>query len=104
MTPSQLLKYGLTVEDFEALLLAQRKACPLCRRKFTARTPPVIDHDHKYGAVRGLLCKWCNTLLGLLRDDSTWMASGNKYLLHPPANHVFMSPRLHVSAPPGADS
>lgn len=54
-------KYGITLADYEAKLLAQENSCDLCKRhtsNFKFRLS--VDHDHKTGQVRGLLCFFCN--------------------------------------------
>lgn len=64
--------YGMTVEEYDALLTAQGGVCAVCkagpptegRQKYLA-----VDHCHQDGHVRGLLCNSCNTALGLLGDD-----------------------------------
>src|SRR5258706_1906546 len=56
-----LTKYGITEDDYESLLQRQGGACGLCNRpagSFKARL--CIDHDHKSGIIRGLLCTYCN--------------------------------------------
>ena len=67
------LKYGIAPEQYAALLAAQGGCCALCgttehghnngRREVDASVWP-IDHNHKTGAVRGLLCHPCNAQLG----------------------------------------
>lgn len=64
-------RYGVTEEDFEALLKRQGGKCASCgdpedpeaTRRFH------VDHDHATGEVRGILCHGCNVALGLLKDD-----------------------------------
>lgn len=58
--------YGISVEQFEDLLIQQVGRCGLCTAPMLN---PCIDHDHSTGAVRGLLCFSCNIALGHLRDD-----------------------------------
>lgn len=58
-------KYGLTVVDVDAMLAEQDGKCWLCQRKPAV----VIDHCHKTGRVRGMLCHGCNTGLGKLGDS-----------------------------------
>ena len=55
-------KYGLTIEDVEELLVIQSNRCALCLKLFTKMFD--IDHDHKTGKVRGLLCRDCNIVIG----------------------------------------
>jgi hypothetical protein len=62
-------KYGITGEQYLALHKFQGGRCAICRRA-TGRTRRLcVDHDHKTGKVRGLLCRPCNSMLGHLRDD-----------------------------------
>lgn len=60
-------KYGITIEDYDQMLLAQNGLCGACRTLSTRKL--AIDHDHETGEVRGLLCGNCNTALGMLKDD-----------------------------------
>lgn len=64
-----LREYGLTPEDYEAMLAAQNGGCAICGGPNTRRQRGVvdrmhIDHDHSTGRVRGLLCNNCNLVLG----------------------------------------
>lgn len=75
-------KYGLTVETFDALVERQSGCCAICRILFTdidARHLHV-DHNHKTGAVRGLLCHGCNTAIGLFNDDPERLEAALRYL------------------------
>jgi hypothetical protein len=58
-------RYGLSPEDYERILLTQDGLCAGCRKV----PPHHVDHDHKTGRVRGLLCFNCNQALGNVRDD-----------------------------------
>ena len=81
---SQYLKrnYGLTFEEFEAMLSDQDNCCAICKS-----TKPLgrhkrfnVDHHNKTGNVRGLLCSNCNTALGLVDDNIHTLKSMIKYL------------------------
>jgi len=76
----RLLKsYGLTNEQFEVL---QKKAGGACRICGTKPKRLVIDHDHKSGRVRELLCDQCNHLLGNAYDSVTILEAAVRYLRH----------------------
>lgn len=76
--------YGLTVEEYEALLEAQGGACAICRkppRGTHARDKRlVVDHCHTSGLNRGLLCNTCNRAIGLLGDDVELLHNAISYL------------------------
>ena len=59
-------RYGLTTEEFSAMVLGQDNKCKICGDEMS---PPQVDHNHSTGEVRSLLCLPCNTSLGLLRED-----------------------------------
>jgi len=68
-------KYGISTDELSALFLAQNGKCAICGKQLDMLAPslsglrPNIDHDHRTGKVRGLLCKGCNTSLGVFGDD-----------------------------------
>ena len=83
------VKYGLEFADFEKLLNACGHRCPLCRRSFVHRTRPAcVDHDHRSGLVRGLICGPCNEAIGMHHDNGGWFARVGSYLDSPPAAGV----------------
>jgi hypothetical protein len=47
-----------------------------------------VDHDHRTGEVRGLLCSTCNRLIGFFRDDPVTLFRLALYLINPPARGV----------------
>jgi recombination endonuclease VII len=57
-------RYGIGQADVDALIEAQGGTCAVCPGK-----PEHVDHDHKTGKVRGMLCFLCNQALGNTRDD-----------------------------------
>jgi hypothetical protein len=69
-------RYGISVDDVDALILAQGAICPICGRG----DPEQVDHDHGTGKVRGVLCFNCNGGLGQFRDDPDALAKAVAYL------------------------
>lgn len=74
-------KYGMTTEDFYARVKAQRGECSICKWVPVEPIDLVIDHCHKTGGVRGLLCNGCNSAIGMLGDTSAGLFLAYKYLL-----------------------
>lgn len=74
-------KYGLSIEEYEALLKEQNNACAICSvTEFGGRGYPPIDHDHDTGKVRAILCNKCNAGLGLFRDNKDILMKAFAYL------------------------
>jgi len=59
------LRYGIDEVQFAWMQLRQDGLCAICR----ADVAKHIDHDHRTGRVRGLLCFHCNNGLGQFDDD-----------------------------------
>jgi hypothetical protein len=77
--------YGLQAGEYERLYVFQGQVCAICQRATGASRKLSVDHDHKTGLVRGLLCRPCNDLLGHLRDDRRAVMRLYQYLGEPPA-------------------
>lgn len=79
--------YGITVEEYEAMFLAQEGKCAICRQPETAlRADGIIrflciDHDHIDNRIRGLLCYHCNQGLGHFKDKARFLVNAAKYLV-----------------------
>jgi hypothetical protein len=76
-------KYGISAAWFYEQMALQGEACVTCRMSFDwadKQTKPHIDHCHMTKKVRGILCNRCNTVLGLVSDDATLLASLAGYL------------------------
>lgn len=71
--------YGLERGDFFRILAEQEYGCAICRREINERTGNV-DHDHKTGLMRGILCSACNSGLGLLGDTLESLQRAVRYL------------------------
>lgn len=73
--------YGLAPEAFEQMLASQGGACAICASSLGEHGERShVDHDHRTGAVRGLLCPSCNYGLGWMRDDPDRMRRAASYL------------------------
>ena len=64
-------KYGMTLQDFEAMVKAQGNRCLCCKTQFGLLKAhrPYVDHCHASGRVRGILCTGCNAVLGHAKDS-----------------------------------
>lgn len=60
-------RYGLEVGEFDRLLIEQAGRCAICREPLVRQ---LVDHNHKTGKARGLLCDGCNSYVGHLENDS----------------------------------
>lgn len=81
MKKYRLRKYGLTVEQYDAMVLEQGSRCDICRTDTPAKHGQwCIDHDHATGAVRGLLCVKCNAGLGSFDDTTEHLLAAVQYL------------------------
>jgi hypothetical protein len=79
--------YGIDKAEYERMYALQDGKCAICRN--TPRTRRLsVDHNHKTGQVRGLLCKRCNhDLLGAAYDSVEMLERAIVYLSEPPAVH-----------------
>lgn len=79
---SRMKKYGITLADYEDRLGSQGGACAICRvaEPGRGRKHFCVDHDHKTGAVRGLLCMNCNDGLGRFKDRPEVLLAAVEYL------------------------
>ena len=75
-----LKRYGITTKDYEQLFEKQNGVCQICKKDCPSRRFLSVDHCHKTGKVRGLLCVKCNTALGMLNDNIDYFTAAIKYL------------------------
>lgn len=72
----KLWTYGLTANEHAALVEKHQGRCAVCGSESSLR----IDHDHKTGVVRGLLCHHCNVALGHFKDSIDILNKAIEYL------------------------
>jgi hypothetical protein len=76
-------RYGLSIEDYNRMLTTQNMGCKICGKQHdpsVKRGRLYVDHDHKTGAVRGLLCMACNSMIGRATDDISILEKAIEYL------------------------
>lgn len=65
-------------------ILASAKRCALCETPFDVigkkQRSPILDHDHKTGKLRDVLCNQCNKALGWFADDPALLRRAAAYL------------------------
>lgn len=71
-------KYGLGAEDIYAMVEKQQGKCGICGK--VPDYPLHVDHDHRTGAIRGLLCAGCNNALGKFGDGIEGLSKAIEYL------------------------
>lgn len=60
----RLKKYGINGEQFLELIKSQNGQCKICKNSLGEGRQTHVDHCHKFGNIRGILCQTCNTKLG----------------------------------------
>lgn len=78
---------GFTIEDYQQMLDRQQGLCASCHKPETAFDKRhqalrrlTVDHCHKTGKIRGLLCTRCNRALGFLEDDAELVRGLLRYI------------------------
>ncbi len=81
-----LKKFGIAADEFRNMLAAQGGVCAICNQSETRRRPNggqshlSIDHSHKTGKVRALLCSKCNHMIGLALESPATLRAAADYL------------------------
>lgn len=73
-------KYGITPLEYQTLLTAQGGVCKICAKVESLKGGLRVDHDHKTGRIRGLLCNSCNNGLGRFKDDPVSLRQAATYI------------------------
>ena len=73
--------YGISLDDYNQMLIDQKGCCLICEKHASELNKSLaIDHCHKTGKIRGLLCSRCNVGIGLLEEDLKIFENCIKYL------------------------
>jgi len=78
-------RFGISLETFNNLLADQGGGCAICGKTEGLKVGDrqlrlALDHDHRTGAVRGILCNGCNNGLGRFKDDPELLRRAATYL------------------------
>lgn len=78
-------QYSITPEKYDRMLQEQNGVCAIChqpesRTRKNIVTSLCVDHNHKTGKVRSLLCSRCNTGLGKFMDNPELLQAASNYL------------------------
>ena len=88
-------KYGITSADYERMLFEQNNCCYICH----AECKLVVDHCHESGKVRGLLCNYCNVMLGMAKDNPALLRLAANYLELAKQNKQGAIPCIAIACP-----
>lgn len=77
--------YGISQAQYEILFRAQHRCCAVCGTAPKAGRFLHVDHSHRSGSVRGLLCFRCNKFVVSRHHDSKLLHAAACYLDNPPA-------------------
>ncbi|MEU5725308.1 endonuclease VII domain-containing protein [Micromonospora sp. NPDC047738] len=89
-------RYGVGQKEFDELLAEQGGVCAVC----AAPDPEHVDHDHRTGWVRGILCFNCNGGLGQFRDSPVRLARAITYLRGTTWQRVLIHPGVYQMCSP----
>lgn len=87
--PESLTKYAvkrnfdISLEEYKTIFKQNNYQCAICkatRNKGYKNYKLAIDHDHKTGKIRGVLCFPCNKALGFMEDDIERLKNAISYL------------------------
>lgn len=71
-------KYGITGDEFRAIIEKQGVKCPICTRRISKNLS--VDHDHVTGRIRGIICNKCNLAIGNAEDSPMRLRAMADYL------------------------
>lgn len=72
--------YKMTIAEYDEILSWQSGVCCICGNTNPSGKRLAVDHDHKTGQIRNLLCSSCNKGLGLFKDDPTLLENAMLYI------------------------
>lgn len=74
-------KYGISADDYDKLFAQQGNVCAICGGTESKGYGAMhVDHNHKTGGIRGILCQACNVTLGKMQDSPELLRKAADYL------------------------
>lgn len=79
---NNLKKYGLSIDEYNQMLKKQNNICLICEKEFgsTVLSRPNVDHCHKTGIIRGIICGRCNIGIAHFEDNVETLKKAINYL------------------------
>jgi len=71
--------WKMSPEEYDGFIDKEGTLCPICKKSF-GEVAPCLDHNHKTGKIRGVLCRRCNSGIGLLCENIDILLSAVEYL------------------------
>jgi hypothetical protein len=91
-----MAKFGIGIEEYDAMLAAQGGHCAICAAVPIGRSRRFpVDHDHATGKIRGILCPAHNRSIGALGDNEAGLQIAMDYV----KGTLCLTPRLLPSKP-----
>ena len=77
-------EWGIPFDIYFRQLKKQKFKCYICKKKSSSKRQLVVDHNHKNNVIRGLICPYCNFVIGNAKDDIKILKNCIKYLKNYP--------------------
>lgn len=75
--------YGCSLEQYNQMVIDQKGKCAICstlHNPMAKKGRLFVDHDHKTGKIRALLCSACNCMLGYAKDNINTLVAAIEYI------------------------
>lgn len=73
-------KFNITIHDYENILKSQDCRCAICGGYQIENRKLAVDHNHRTGKIRGLLCNSCNAGIGFMKENKQTLQNAISYL------------------------
>lgn len=80
----------VSVEVVDRMIADRNNRCDICLQEFPSGERPALDHDHKTGMIRGVLCKKCNWTIGAFKDSAEVIQKAIEYLKRANQSDVYI--------------